>query len=201
MADDRAAQLAKIADEIHHLTQSPLYEYRKKNNYSPVIGEGSLESHIMFVGEAPGGQEAKTGRPFVGSAGRVLDELLASIGLERENVYITNVVKDRPPDNRDPTPEEVGIYAPFLVRQIEIIRPNLIVTLGRFAMDFSLQEFNAPEKGGKIGDLHGKVLDAQAPYGHVSLVPLYHPAAAFYNEYLKETLREDFQVLRRFISG
>jgi uracil-DNA glycosylase family 4 len=160
MNDDRAARLEEIADQIWNLEESPLYGYRKKMGYSPVTGEGNVDAAILLIGEAPGAEEAKTGRPFVGNAGRVLDELLESIDVERKDVYITNVVKDRPPDNRDPTAGEIELYAPFLLRQIEIIQPDVIVTLGRFAMDFILEQFNLPEKKQKISDLHGKVLEA-----------------------------------------
>ena len=124
-------QLKAIRDEAIALKQSPLYEYRTSNRYYPVIGEGSHDANIMFVGEAPGKNEAETGRPFCGAAGKFLTELIEGIGLKREQVYITNVVKDRPPENRDPTPEEIEIYAPFLDRQIDIIQPKVIATLGR----------------------------------------------------------------------
>ncbi|MGC9358687.1 MAG: uracil-DNA glycosylase family protein, partial [Anaerolineae bacterium] len=181
------------------LEASPLYSYRQEHDYQPVFGEGSVEAKIMFIGEAPGRQEAETGRPFVGNAGKLLDELLASIGLERGEVYITNVVKDRPPNNRNPRVGEIRLYAPFLRRQIEIIRPRVIATLGRFAMEFILKHFKMEDAGQKIGDLHGKVLKAEAGYGEVAVVPLYHPAASFYNRSLEETLEEDFQVLKQFL--
>ncbi len=198
MSNDRIAELEKIAEEVHNLQESPLYDYRTENNYSMVFGEGDVEARIIFIGEAPGKKEAESGRPFVGAAGRILDELLASIGVERQSVYITNVVKDRPPENRDPRPEEIELYRPFLLRQIEIIQPRVIATLGRFAMDFILDQFDLPEKGQKIGDLHGKRLEAQLPYGQIAVVPLYHPAVALYNRSRKEVLREDFQILGQF---
>jgi DNA polymerase len=175
-----------------------LYDYRKEKGYLPVIGEGDPDAEIMFIGEAPGREEAETGRPFVGNAGRVLDSLLESIGLERGDVYITNVVKDRPPGNRDPRAEEIGVYTPFLLRQIEIIAPDVIATLGRFAMDFILERYDLPQQGKKIGDLHGRVLQADGPYGEVTVVPLYHPAAAFYNQDLEDTMEEDFRALEDF---
>ena len=133
--EDRAAQLQAIAEELLCLEASPLYAYREEKGYLPVIGEGAPDAEIMFIGEAPGAQEAKSGRPFVGNAGRVLDTLLESIGLERANVYITNIVKDRPPQNRDPHVGEIELYRPFLLRQIDIIQPRVIATLGRFAME------------------------------------------------------------------
>src|SRR5690606_35954044 len=129
MDDPRAIQLAALGEEVHNLTTSPLYAFRQTHNYKPVIGEGRADAAIMFIGEAPGESEAKSGRPFVGASGRVLDELLASIGLDRSEVYITNVVKDRPPENRDPSPQEIALYTPFLIRQIDIIQPRVIVTL------------------------------------------------------------------------
>ena len=164
-----------------------------------MIGEGDLNAAVMLVGEAPGEREAKTGRPFVGASGRFLDELLASIGVGRPGVYITNIVKDRPPENRDPSPEEISLYTPFLLRQIEILQPRLILTLGRFAMDFILELFDLPERGRKIGELHGKPLAAQAAYGPVTIVPLYHPAVALYNQERRETLLDDFKVVKQFL--
>jgi uracil-DNA glycosylase family 4 len=196
---DKTAQLAEIAEQVQDLSDSPLYEYRKKHKYSVVLGEGDPDARILFVGEAPGLEEARSGRPFVGAAGRILDELLESIGLGRQQVYITNVVKDRPPDNRDPAPAEIETYAPFLWRQIQIIQPRVIVTLGRFAMDFVLQQFNLKEWGQKISRLHGQPLQARAAYGDVTIVPLYHPAVALYNPNAKETIQTDFQVLRPFV--
>ncbi len=198
MSDNRAEKLAQIAQEIENLTESPLYEYRTENDYKIVPGEGSPHANIVFIGEAPGKQEAETGRPFIGAAGSVLDELLESVGLVREDVYITSVIKDRPPKNRDPRAAEIKLYSPFLERQLDVIRPDVIVTLGRFAMDFALKLFDMPEKGQKIGDLHGKTLSAQAPYGEIAVVPLYHPAAIFYRGDLRATLEEDFQVLKAF---
>jgi DNA polymerase len=124
---------------------------------------------------------------------------LASIGLGRQDVYITNVVKDRPPGNRDPRAGEIALYAPFLRRQIEIIEPQVIVTLGRFAMDFILEMYGVPEQGQRTGDLHGRVFEAHADFGDVVIVPLYHPAAAFYNQDLKSVLWEDVKVLEQFL--
>ena len=199
MSSDREKDLEQIESEVQDLQASPLYQYRLENNYHPVIGEGDLHAKIMFIGEAPGKQEAKTGRPFVGAAGRTLDRLLASIGVEREQVYITNIVKDRPPENRDPRKDEIELYAPFLRRQIEIIQPRVIATLGRFSMDFILDHFNMPEQGKRIGELHGQPLKAKAAYGEIVVVPLYHPAAAIYNDQLLDTMERDFQVLKQFV--
>ena len=199
MTEQRAAKMEAIASKVRSLTQSPLYELRQEKGYKPVIGEGNLEASIMLIGEAPGAQEAKTGRPFVGASGRVLDELLESIGLARKDVYITNIVKDRPPENRDPSTEEIALYAPFLEEQIALIQPKVIATLGRFAMDFVLDLFHAPQAGGKISDLHGKLIEVQAPYGKVLLLPLFHPAVTLYRRDQREILEKDVQTLQPFI--
>lgn len=195
MNTEKVSQLEQIADEVGDLKESPLYEYRNENGYLPVIGEGDVDAKIMFIGEAPGAQEAASGRPFVGNAGSVLDTLLKSVGLERKDVYIANTVKDRPPGNRNPSIVEIRLYTPFLMRQIAIIQPEFIVTLGRFALDLILEQYHLPLRGHKIGDLHGKAIEAVAPYGGVTIVPLYHPASAFYNPDLMETLKKDFEVL------
>ena len=199
MPNDRQKQLEKIADQVRDLKESPLYQYRKENNYHPVLGEGDPHARIVFIGEAPGKQEAKTGRPFVGAAGRILDQLIESLGLRREEVYITNIVKDRPPDNRDPHSDEIDLYAPFLLQQLDIIKPRVIATLGRFSMDFILEHFDMEQQGQKIGKLHGKVLKAKASHGEISVVPLYHPAAALYNNELRDTIESDFHALKQFV--
>lgn len=199
MAKSKNERMAEIADEVENLTASPLYGFRQEHDYHAVIGEGDVDAAIMFIGEAPGKREAESGRPFVGAAGRVLDELLALINLRRNDVYITNIVKDRPPENRDPRQEELDLYAPFLLRQIEIIEPEVIATLGRFSMDFILEQFDVPQAGQKISDLHGQVLHADTPYGRVAVVPLFHPAVALYNRSQRETLEEDMQTLVQFL--
>jgi uracil-DNA glycosylase family 4 len=192
-------QMAQVAQQVRDLERSPLYEYRQENGYEPVIGGGNVCASIMFIGEAPGEQEAKTGRPFVGSAGKVLDGLLQSVGIERGDVYITNVVKDRPPGNRDPTAAEIDLYSPFLWRQVEIIEPRVIVTLGRFAMDFVLEHLQMEEQGSKIGELHGTLLRGQASYGEVMVLPLYHPAVVFYRPEQDQVLKRDFQALKQYV--
>jgi len=195
----KAARLQALAEEVRELEDSPLYAYRERSGYQPVFGEGDPDTDIMFVGEAPGKEEAKTGRPFVGRAGQVLEDLLASVGLDRDDVYITNVVKDRPPGNRDPRVGEIAVYAPYLLHQIEIVEPEVIATLGRFAMDFVLEQFGLPEQGKPMGELHGKPLDAEAAYGPVTVVPFYHPAAGFYNPDLKDVMAEDSRILERSV--
>ncbi len=146
-----------------------------------VLGEGSPDAQIMFIGEAPGAQEDKQGRPFVGASGKFLSEMLAGIGLSREEVYITNIVKYRPPANRDPSSVEIGEFMPYLKRQIAIIEPKLIVFLGRHAMNVFLPEL-------RISQVHGqpKYQDNQV------YLPLYHPAAALYNGGMRATVVKDF---------
>lgn len=192
-------ELRKIKEEIIDLKESPLYAERVANKVYPVIGEGSHTPKIMFVGEAPGENEAKTGRPFVGRAGQFLNELLASIELPREEVYITNIVKDRPPKNRDPLPSEIELYAPFLDRQITVMKPKVIATLGRFAMAYVMNRYGLEWEIGPISSLHGKVFETEVEGQKVKVVPLFHPAAAIYNQALRPTLLEDFKVLKTLI--
>jgi len=186
--------MRQIKDEVVALSKSPLYEFRIKSKNLPVIGEGSHFAKIMFIGEAPGRNEAKTGRPFCGAAGKILDELLASVGIKREDIYITNIVKDRPPENRDPSPSEIEIYGPFLDRQIEIIQPKIIATLGRYAMGYIMPKFGLEFE--LISRNHGKTFDGQTSYGSIKVVPLYHPAVAVYNSHTLDSLKKDFQVLK-----
>lgn len=188
--------LKKIRDEILELKTSPLYEERIANGMMPVIGSGSHTADIMFIGEAPGKNEAKTGRPFCGASGGVLDELLNHISLQREDVYITNVVKDRPTNNRDPKPEEIAVYGPFLERQIEIIQPNVIATLGRFSMEYVMKLFALDDAIQIISKIHGQKFVAEASYGEITIIPLYHPAVGIYNRNLLPELKKDFEQLQ-----
>jgi uracil-DNA glycosylase len=150
-----------------------------------VPGEGSATAKVMLVGEAPGASEDRSGRPFVGNAGRLLDRLLAEAGLERGDVFITNVVKARPPGNRDPKADEVAHHLPWLEAQLDVIAPRLLVPLGRHA----LARF-APDA--KITESHGRVLERDGR----TLFPMFHPAAALRNPRLRETLHEDARALR-----
>ena len=197
--EEKFEKMKQIRNELLQFDESPLYEYRIKHKFFPVVGEGSHNAHIMFVGEAPGKNEAQTGRPFCGRSGKVLDEMLDSIDLNRSDVYITNIVKDRPQENRDPTEQEIKLYAPFLDRQIEIIQPSVIATLGRFAMTYIMNRFDLKDQIVAIGDLHGKEFVAKADYGPVAIIPLYHPAVALYDGSNKQTILDDFQVLKKYI--
>lgn len=158
-----------------------------------VAGEGSAQAQIMFIGEGPGAKEDELGRPFVGAAGKFLDEMLASIKLERKDVYITNIVKCRPPNNRDPLPEEVAVCWPWLLEQIKIIKPKLIVTLGRHSMNNFL-----PRQ--KISEIHGQAKRREIEgVGLQVFYVLYHPAAALYNGSMREILIKDFKKIPKVL--
>ena len=187
-----------IRDEILVLKESPLYEYRTANKYFPVIGEGSHDAKIMFIGEAPGRNEAKTGKPFCGAAGRVLDQLLAHVQIPRDSVYVTNIVKDRPPENRDPTSREIEVYGPFLDRQIEILKPQVICALGRYAMGYIMKKFDLDAQLEPISQAHGKAYKGTASYGNVDIVVLYHPCVAVYNPHNLPQLQKDIGVLGNY---
>jgi DNA polymerase len=186
-------EIDKIRKQLENLKSSPLYEYRVKNNYKPVIGEGSLNAKIMFIGEAPGKTEAETGQPFCGAAGKVLDDLLEFIELKRKDVYITNLVNDRPPGNRDPNQEEIKQYSPFLIEQIKIIRPKILATLGRIPMYFIMKTCNLDSEVKSISKIHGKTFTTKTSYGNINIIPLYHPAAALYNPHLQPVLKQDIK--------
>jgi len=198
---ERIAKLKKIEASVLALPDSFLAKERIKNKVFPVIGEGSSLATIMFIGEAPGKNEAASGKPFCGTSGRILDELLGSVGIKRDDVYITNIVKDRPPENRDPTPEEIKQYGPFLDKQIEIIQPKVIATLGRFSMEYIMKKFGLESEIVVISKAHGKVWKGKTGYGSVTIIPLYHPAASIYNQKLKQTLREDFKIMKEYANN
>ena len=164
-----------------------------KTRTNPVIGEGSISTGIMFIGEAPGYYEDLQGRPFVGKAGRILDELLHSVALERADVYITNVLKCRPPGNRNPKPHEIEACTPYLDSQLAIIEPRIIVTLGSFSLSYIFHKFGL--KPDKISKIHGKVFTVSTISGIKKIIALYHPAVATYNPGMKEILMEDFKRL------
>jgi len=195
--DNRTDLLRNIRDELLNFTSSPLYQERVRNKVFPVIGEGNHYARIMFIGEAPGKNEAATGKPFCGASGRILDELLQSVNIKREDVYVTNIVKDRPPSNRDPSPNEIEAYASFLDRQIEIIQPEVIATLGRFSMEYIMNRMNLAHELKSISQMHGKVFKTQTSYGTIKVIPLYHPAVAVYNANMKGALKEDFKMLTK----
>lgn len=166
-----------------------------KTRTNIVVGNGNIHSKIIFVGEAPGKNEDKQGIPFCGAAGKLLDELLFSINLERNDVYITNIVKCRPPNNRDPLQDEKKICKKYLLEEITYIKPKIIVTLGRHSMYLFLDNTI------KISDVHGKVFNIKTLYNNnIILIPLYHPAVALYNPNIKNILFNDFKIIKNILS-
>ena len=179
-----ATKLQTIAQEIAICTDCKLHASRKK----AVPGEGPADSDLMFIGEGPGFHENEQGRPFVGAAGRFLEDLLSSIDLKREDVFIGNVVKCRPPANRDPQPEEIQACGNYLERQIVAIDPKVIVTLGRFSMARYFP-------GARISKIHGQAKEINGRL----IVPMYHPAAALHQPSLRKVIEADFSMLPALI--
>lgn len=153
-----------------------------------VFGEGNVDSEVMFIGEAPGEQEDIQKRPFVGRGGQLLNKMIEKIGWKRDDVYITNIVKRRPPNNRDPLPEEIETYKPYLTKQIEIINPKVIVTLGRFSMNYFNPKLKISLDQGKIFRMNGRLL-----------VPMYHPAAVLRNPNLLDEYAKEFKKLPKIL--
>lgn len=175
--------LDELAKQIKVCEKCSLHKGRNK----AVPGNGSANADVMFIGEGPGKEEDKQGKPFVGAAGRFLNELLDSIGFDREDVFIANVVKCRPPNNRDPFPEEIKTCWPYLEKQINIIKPKLIVTLGRHSMNKFLP-------GLKISEVHGQPKRAKGIWQMRQVyLPLFHPAVALYDPRKKEIMFDDFK--------
>ncbi len=185
--EDKNLLFDEITKEIFSCKKCLLYKTRHK----PVPGEGSLDAEIMFIGEGPGRNEDLTGRPFVGAAGKFLDELLAGIGLKREDVFIGNVVKCRPPNNRVPLLSEIEACKPYLYAQIAIIQPKIICTLGNTPLNTLISPHLT------IGRVHGKVFKKDG----FTFIPLYHPAAALYHNALKVVLKEDFAKLKDYLEN
>ncbi len=181
-----ALTLEKLQEELKEWKGCKLAEHA-----NPVLGEGNPNAEIMFIGEAPGKREDELKRPFVGAAGKFLDTLLASIGLERKDVYISNVVKYRPPENRDPTDEEKAQCMPWLQLEISIIKPKVIVPLGRHALGHFFPKMS-------MGEAHGK---PQVITDDVTVFPIYHPAAALHNGNMRGALEEDFQNLKAYLDS
>jgi uracil-DNA glycosylase family 4 len=171
-------ELKKLQTEIES-TDLPL-----KAVANLVFGEGNPDCKVLFIGEAPGFHEDQQKRPFVGRSGKLLDEMIVSLGWKRSDIYITNIVKRRPPENRDPLPEEIEAYKPYLARQIEIINPKVIATLGRFSMNYFLPFAKISQDHGKVFEWNGRII-----------FPLYHPAAALRATAVKNDLLADFKKL------
>ena len=186
-------EMKRIEKEIKGCKRCELWKTRT----NPVVGEGALSARILFVGEAPGYNEDLKGKPFVGKAGKVLDELLESIGWQRADVYIANVLKCRPPGNRNPLTDEIRACTPFLDAQLELIEPAVIATLGNFSLAYIFAKFQL--KPEKIGKIHGKVFTVSTIAGIKQIIPLYHPAVVTYNPKMKEVLIDDFKVLAKTV--
>jgi DNA polymerase len=184
MGKDAASLMLALSREVMICTKCELHKSRK----SAVPGEGSIKADILFIGEAPGEQEDLQGKPFVGAAGRLLGQLLNSIGLRREEVYITNIVKCRPPANRQPRAEEVSACSNYLERQLKLINPKIVCPMGNVALGRCIEQ-DIP-----ISKAHGKTIkNAEGPL----IFPLYHPAAALYTAKLRKTLEDDFKKLSK----
>jgi len=186
LAEDAAASLKVLDDEVRACTRCDLHLTANRG----VPGEGPPDAEVMLVGEGPGFREDQQGRPFVGPAGKLLEDLLARAGLKREEVYITNVVKHRPPNNRDPLPDELGACRIYLDCQLKIIDPRLIVTLGRFSLGTFFP-------GSMISKVHGELREKDGRH----FFAMYHPAAALHQERLRDTLFEDMAKLGEFLKG
>ena len=179
----KAEALAALKAEMEKDASLPL-----RDSANLVFGEGNPDTEVLFIGEAPGFHEDRLQRPFVGTAGKLLDQMITLIGWRRGDVYITNIVKRRPPDNRDPLPEELASYGPYLASQIEIINPKAIVALGRFSMNYFLPD-------GKISRDQGKVFWKNGR----KIIPVFHPAAALRATAVKNALEESFKKLPELI--
>jgi DNA polymerase len=182
---DKSVELAKVATDLE---AAGITANLKATAKQIVPGAGNPDAEILFIGEAPGAKEDELGIPFVGAAGKFFDSMLAEIGMTRDDIFITNIVKYRPPANRDPLPEEIAASIPYLKRQIAIIEPKLIAFLGRHSMSVFLPEL-------KISQAHGKPVRK----GGQVYLPLYHPAAALYNPGMRDQLTDDFKLIPAII--
>lgn len=186
---DSVSDLSELSELISNCQRCPLYKTKIKD----VPGIGDQKAKVMFIGEAPGKEEDLIGEPFIGSAGKFLTEMIESIGLFRNDVYIANVLKHRPPENRDPEPSEVEACWPFLSRQIALISPLLIIFLGRHAMQRFFPAFS-------ISKVHGQAFRKKWNERQQVFLALYHPAAALYNGGMRETLKEDFKKIPKILA-
>lgn len=182
-----------IISLVENCRKCSLWKTRK----NPVVGDGSIYANLFFVGEAPGYNEDLQGRPFVGKAGKIFDELLESIGLQRNKLYIANLLKCRPSNNRNPLKTEIKACTEYLNKQIDIIQPRIIVPLGNFASSYIFEKFGL--KYDKISNVHGKIFQINTLFGDVKIIPMYHPAVATYNLEAKNILIDDFKVIKNVI--
>ncbi len=186
--------LNELKKEVEKCSRCLLYKMRTK----VVFGTGSVDTKLMIISEAPGRWEDIKGEPFVGRAGKILDELLNSAGIKREDVYIANILKCRPPQNRNPQKEEIEACTPYLLKQIEIIKPEIICTLGNYATAFMMKKYGLESSIEGISKIHGKIFEIKNLFKTIKIVPLYHPAVATYNINMKKVLKEDFKIIKSF---
>jgi uracil-DNA glycosylase family 4 len=184
-------EIEKLFEEIRKCRKCELWLTRK----NAVPGEGNIKAEIMIVGEAPGRNEDEQGRPFVGKAGQLLNEILEGLGIRREEIFITNIVKCRPPNNRDPTEREKETCSPYLLKQIEIIKPKYIICLGRHSASFLMSKIGM--KFSSISEARGKEIEGKINGIEVKIIVTYHPAAALYNPNLRSEIENDLKKLGR----
>ena len=189
--DNRNVEWKELVNNIRSCRKCGL----AKNRRNTVPGEGSLTASVLFLGEAPGRMEDLKGRPFVGAAGRLLNRLLEEIGLRREDVFITNVVKCRPPNNRDPKEDEIEACRPFTEAIIRLVSPRVIVTLGNHAGKFLIERYGGGKWRGITAE-HGRIRKVKIGSAEVVVIPTYHPAAALYNPKLLPTIENDFKIVK-----
>lgn len=195
----REILLENLKKEIVSFKDSPLAEQRMKENLFCVVGDGEVTAEIMIVGEAPGRKESLTGKCFCGKAGEILNELISSINLKRENLYITNIVKDRPPKNRNPLQKEINSYFGFLKKEILIVQPKIIITMGRISSINLLTKLKEIEKPASLSLIKNNVFSPKLKYGKVKIIPMYHPASVIYDNKKKEELIYSFNRLKKII--
>ena len=191
MPENKQVLLEQIKADIIKNNVCPNLAREAKNL---VMGDGDIDAKIVIIGEAPGKKEDESGLPFRGAAGKFLNEMLDSVGIERKDVFITNIVKYRPPKNRDPSKIEKAEFWPYLLRQLDIIQPKVVVTLGRHSMGYFLPQ-------AIIGDVHGQPSAVKIDNLKLTVVPLYHPAAALYRRSMREILIDDFKKLPEIINN
>ena len=187
--------MEKIEEEVRNCRKCELWKTRDK----PLVGDGSVNAEILVVGESPGYYEDLEGRAFVGEAGKILDQLLSLINLKRGEIYITNILKCHPPKNHNPSRHEIDSCIEYLYRQVDIIKPKVIITLGKYASKEIFAKFNL--EFSRISELHGKVFEVETNFGNVKIIPLYHPAVACYHNDMLNVLKEDFSKLRNIVGG
>lgn len=189
----KTEQMKGVKDEVVKCQKCSLCKTRTL----PVIGQGSHQAKAIFIGEAPGANEDRTGVPFCGAAGNVLTEMLESIGCKREDVYIANILKCRPPGNRDPLPNEIEACTGYLEKQIEILKPQLVCSMGNYAASFVMRKFGLGDQVQGISKIHGQIFETDK----FKVVALYHPAVAVYNANMKDILKKDLEGVKDLISS